>query len=122
MYDISQPAIGSEHLRPDPAVQVASSSRSQLAMRTARAAVSLTWGSVVRRRPLVSVVDGDDRYSPGYSVLLHAGSSPDHQLGNWLVMLLLTCMLQIRRHLRLSMSARGIPLLVLPSGTQRARR
>jgi hypothetical protein len=43
MYDTSQPAIGSKHLRPDPAAQVASSSRSQLAMRTARAAVSLTW-------------------------------------------------------------------------------
>ena len=32
-------------------------------------------------------------------------------------MFLLTSMLQVRRHLRLSMSARGIPLLVLPSGT-----
>ena len=35
-------------------------------------------------------------------------------------MLSLTSMLQVNRHLRLSVSTRWIPLLTLPSGTQRA--
>jgi len=39
--------------------------------------VSLTWIAWSTGRPLASVADGDDRYSPGYSILLHAGSSPD---------------------------------------------
>lgn len=39
-------------------------------------------GSDVHRHPQVSVPDDRDRYSPGYSVRLHAGSCPDYQLGD----------------------------------------
>ena len=48
-------------------------------------------------------------------------SNPHYQLGNWIVMLSLTSVLQVNRHLRLSGSTRRIPLVTLPSGTQRAR-
>ena len=50
-----------------------------------------------------------------------AGQHPDCQLGNWIVILSLTGMLLVTAGLRLSVSTRWIPLLTLPSGTQRAR-
>jgi len=44
------------------------SSRSKVTVRTASVAACLTWGTIVRRRPLASTAVSGDGYSLGYSV------------------------------------------------------
>ena len=51
--------------------------------------------------------------------LVRRSAAPDYQLGNWIVMPPPTSAPQVRRHLGLSVGARRVPSLTLPSGTQR---
>jgi hypothetical protein len=72
MYDTSQPAIGSKHFRPDSAVQVASLSRSQLAMPTNWDALRLTWEA--------QSISGHWRLSLAEAIVTHLVTRSPHLL------------------------------------------
>lgn len=64
---------------------------------------------------------GQGSYGSPVQLWSAAPSTSDCQFKNWIVMSLLTSMLQVNRNLRLSVSTRRIPLWPLPSGTKRPR-